>query len=141
MKLLSAMNISASGMTSERLRFDLIATNLANLNTTRTSEGGPYRRQIPIFAERLAEARRSQEGYRGTGVEVVGIIKEKTSPRLVYDPSHPDANGEGYVALPNINVTQEMVNMLTASRSYEANVTTFNAAKQLAIKALEIGRG
>lgn len=142
MELLPAMAISASGLTAERLRLDLIASNLANMNTTRTAGGGPYRRQVPVFAERLQEAlgQQSPSAVSGRGVEVAAIVADNSPPRLIYDPAHPDADGDGYVALPNINVVMEMVDMITATRAYEANVTVLNAAKAMTMKALEIGR-
>lgn len=141
MELLPALEISASGLTAERLRLDLIASNLANINTTRTPRGGPYRRQVAIFAERLRDTLRRGEGLLpGEGVRVVAIAEDNTPPRMVYDPSHPDADARGYVALPNINVVNEMIDMITAARAYEANVTVLNAAKAMALKALEIGR-
>ncbi|MGI9860005.1 flagellar basal body rod protein FlgC [Moorella naiadis] len=151
MELLPALAISSSGLTAERLRLDLIANNLANINTTRTPRGGPYRRQVPIFAEKLREAMGSGPGTGpvagsppdqapGRGVEVAVIAEDNSPPRLVYDPSHPDADANGYVHLPNINIVNEMVDMITASRAYEANVTALNAAKAMTLKALEIGR-
>jgi flagellar basal-body rod protein FlgC len=140
-ELLPALAISASGLTAERLRLDLIANNLANINTTRTPRGGPYRRQVPVFAEKLREALgQSPDQAPGRGVEVAAIVEDNTPPRLVYDPSHPDADPDGYVALPNINIVNEMVDMITATRAYEANVTVLNAAKAMTMKALEIGR-
>ncbi len=140
MELLPALAISASGLTAERLRLDLIAGNLANINTTRTVAGGPYRRQIPIFAEKLRQAMGRGAGFSGRGVEVATIMSDNSPPRLIYDPVHPDADDEGYVALPNINVVMEMTDMITATRAYEANVTVLNAAKGMTMKALEIGR-
>ena len=140
MELLPALAISASGLTAERLRLDLIAGNLANVNTTRTADGGPYRRQVPVFAERLRQALGQQSRSSGRGVEVAAIVADNSPPRLIYDPSHPDADDDGYVALPNINVVMEMVDMITATRAYEANVTVLNAAKAMTMKALEIGR-
>ncbi len=145
MELLPALAISASGLTAERLRLDMIANNLANINTTRTPRGGPYRREVPVFAERLQEAMgqlpgRPSSRAPGAGVEVAAIVEDNSPPRLVYDPSHPDADANGYVHLPNINIVNEMVDMITASRAYEANVTVLNAAKAMTLKALEIGR-
>ncbi|OIQ12526.1 flagellar basal body rod protein FlgC [Neomoorella thermoacetica] len=145
MELLPALAISASGLTAERLRLDIIANNLANINTTRTPQGGPYRREVPVFAERLQEAMgqlpgRPSSRAPGAGVEVAAIVEDNSPPRLVYDPSHPDADANGYVHLPNINIVNEMVDMITASRAYEANVTVLNAAKAMTLKALEIGR-
>ncbi|MCG0278390.1 MAG: flagellar basal body rod protein FlgC [Thermanaeromonas sp.] len=141
MELLPGLAISASGLTAERLRLDLISGNLANIYTTRTAQGGPYRRKVAVFAERIKEAMGSPGPQApGYGVHVAGIVEDNTPPRLVYDPTHPDADAQGYVALPNINVVNEMIDLITASRAYEANVTAFNAAKAMALKALEIGR-
>lgn len=145
MSFFSSFDISASGMTAQRLRMDLIANNLANANTTRTREGGPYQRQVPLFSSRdtaapfpafLAGAQRKAGG----GVRVVGIVEDPAPPRLVYDPEHPDAREDGYVAYPNVNVVTEMTDLIAASRAYEANVTAFNAAKTMASIALDIGR-
>ncbi|HLS90926.1 MAG TPA: flagellar basal body rod protein FlgC [Limnochordia bacterium] len=138
MSLFRVFDISASGMTAERLRMDTIANNLANVNTTRTARGGPYRRQMVVFEERLAQA--SGYGLRGNGVRVSRIVEDDDPPRLVYDPHHPDANEQGYVEMPNVNIVTEMVDMITASRAYEANVAALNAAKAMALKALDIGR-
>ncbi|HHX74334.1 MAG TPA: flagellar basal body rod protein FlgC [Firmicutes bacterium] len=136
MSLFSAMLTSASGLTAERLRLDLISGNIANARTTRTAEGGPYRRKSTVFAEVLGRA-----GRAGRGVKVAAITVDRSEGRLEYDPEHPDANENGYVAYPNVDILQEMVDMITASRSYEANVTALNAAKSMFLKALEIGRG
>jgi len=141
--MLRSFAISASGMTAERLRMDIIANNLANANTTRTAEGGPYRRQVPVFAPREMSrslARRSGVAFTGMGVRVVGIYEDDAPPRLVYDPQHPDADENGYVQMPNVDVVREMVDLISASRAYEANITTFNTAKSMAMRALDIGR-
>ncbi len=145
--MFSTVNVSASGLTAQRLRMDLIADNIANVNTTRTEDGIPYRRKLAIFRERnssFSNAMASQMSGNqsaGEGVEVAGI-REDTKPfKTVYRPNHPDANQEGYVEMPNINITSEMVDMISASRSYEANVTALNTTKRMAMKALEIGRG
>ncbi len=144
MGMFGAIDAAASGMTAERLRMDVIANNLANVNSTRTAEGGPYRRQMVVFAPRSGDSSFSQvlaasfEG--GAGVRVVGIVKDDSPFKMVFDPKHPDANVDGYVAMPNVNVVAEMVDMMTATRAYEANVTAVNAAKGMATKALEIGR-
>lgn len=140
--MLKSFSISASGMTAERLRMDTIANNLANAETTRTAEGGPYRRQVPVFASRLATSmeRRSDAAFRGMGVRVVRIDNSDAPPRLVYDPHHPDADDAGYVAMPDVNVPREMVDLISASRAYEANITAFNTAKNMAMRALDIGR-
>ena len=147
MGLFTAINRSASGLTAERLRMDTIANNIANVNATRTAEGGPYRRQMVVFEPRkeetfasiLAKSQGRGSGV-GEGVRVTGIIKSTEPFRMVYDPGHPDANEEGYVAMPNVNIITEMVDMMTATRAYEANVTAVNTAKSMAMKALEIGR-
>ncbi len=137
--MLRTFTISASGMTAERLRMDTIANNLANANTTRTADGGPYRRQVPVFAARETAVLARPGGFAG-GVRVLGIRHDPSPPRMVYDPAHPDANEEGYVAMPNVDVVREMVDLITASRAYEANVTAFNTAKSMAMRALDIGR-
>ena len=141
MGIYDSFSISASGMSAERLWLDTISNNIANLNTTRTAKGGPYKRKIPIFAQRLQAviadgSKRTSEG----GVVVSRVTQDNAPPRLVYDPPHPDANKEGYVAYPNINIVNEMVNMMSAQRAYEANATALEASKSMAMKALEIGR-
>lgn len=144
MTVFKAFRISASGLTAERLRMDTIANNLANANTTRTEQGGPYRRQVPLFApilERKTGAMPSRGGNGGMGVRVTGIVQDPSEPRIVYDPQHPDASADGYVEMPNVHVVKEMVDLITATRSYEANITALNSAKSMAQKALEIGRG
>lgn len=147
MPLFDSLNISASGLTAQRLRMDIISNNIANVNTTRTAEGGPYKRQMPVFAERLLDlanlaAPDSDIRNRvGDGVQVTSIKKDTAPPKLVYNPDHPDANADGYVATPNINLVNEMVDMIEATRAYEANVTALNSSKSMALKALEIGRG
>ncbi|HEY8496796.1 MAG TPA: flagellar basal body rod protein FlgC [Limnochordales bacterium] len=138
--MLHTFAISASGMTAERLRMDTIANNLANANTTRTAGGGPYRRQVPVFAARETRVPGRPGGFTGAGVRVIGIHHDSSPPRLVYDPNHPDADANGYVAMPNVDVVREMVDLITASRAYEANVTAFNTAKNMAMRALDIGR-
>ncbi|SDD46351.1 flagellar basal body rod protein FlgC [Sporomusa acidovorans] len=144
MGLFQAIDASASGMTAERLRMDVISNNIANANTTRTAEGGPYRRQMVVFEPRSGQASfaqmLSQQIDTGAGVRVTGITKDNAPPKLMYDPNHPDANRDGYVEMPNISIVSEMVDMITASRAYEANVTAANAAKSMAMKALEIGK-
>lgn len=146
MSIFKSFNISASALTAQRLRMDIISNNIANINTTRTAEGGPYQRQMPVFAEQKPKFVLPTESNDirtrvGAGVQVVGIKKETAPPKLVYNPNHPDANKDGYVAMPNINLVSEMVDMIEASRAYEANVTALNTSKSMALKALEIGRG
>lgn len=139
MAIFDAFNISASGLVSERLRLDTISNNIANINTTRTPQGGPYRRQQVIFQEALNNSLWSPGGRAtGAGVRSVGIVEDQAPPIMVYDPSHPDANAQGYVAMPNINIVKEMVDLVSASRAYEANVTALNAAKSMAMRALDI---
>jgi len=142
-RLFSTFDTAASGMTAERLRLDVIANNLANARTTRTAEGGPYRRQRVVFAARERRdflAMLSREPLPGHGVRVVGIAHDNAPPRLVWDPYHPDAGEDGYVRMPNVDVVTEMVDMISASRAYEANATVIQAAKVMAQAALEIGR-
>lgn len=133
MSLLKTMEISASGLTAQRLRLDIIASNLANAETTRTNEGVPYRRQVPVFREVL-----DRVSGMSKGVEVIGIINDNSPFRMVYDPGHPDANQEGYVLYPNVNPVIEMTDMISATRSYEANLTLITSAKSMFLKALEI---
>lgn len=144
MGMFDAINSAASGLSAERLRMDVISNNIANVNTTRTASGGPYRRQVVIFEPRAGQASfaqvLSQQMDSGQGVRAVGITGDNSPLRNVYDPNHPDANAEGYVQMPNVNVVAEMVDMITATRAYEANVTSVNAAKNMAMQALEIGK-
>lgn len=145
MDLFTAMNTSSSALTAERTRMNLISSNLANVNTTRTPEGGPYKRKDAVFAaEPVADTfGRKLDGLSGkylSQVNVTEIVEDKNPPRMQYDPGHPDANAEGYVALPNVNVVEEMADMITATRVYEANVMTAQAAKNMAIKTLEISK-
>ena len=150
MDLISSMEISASGLSAQRTRLNVISMNLANAHTTRTLEGeGPYRRKITVFkAAPFANAlKRSMDlPADGSGQDprrgvLVQEVKEDPAPfRRIHDPSHPDADESGYVKYPNINVVTEMVNMINASRSYEANVTAVNASKNMALRALDIGR-
>lgn len=140
MSVFHAFRISGSALTAERLRMDAIANNLANANSTRTEDGGPYQRQVPVFAAQAAQQALGN-GFRGGGVRVVGIHADPSPPRLVYEPGHPDADEEGYVAYPNVNIVTEMVDMISATRAYEANITILNSSRNMAQKALEIGRG
>ena len=139
MRMFRAIDVAGSSLTAHRLWLDSISANLANVNTTRTAAGGPYRRKVPVFAEMLDK---TIGGYEDTGgVRVVEIAEDDTPPRLAYQPDHPDADGEGYVAFPNVNVVREMADMLTASRAYEANLAVADAARNMWAGALEIMRG
>jgi flagellar basal-body rod protein FlgC len=135
MGLFDALNVSASGMSAERLRMDVIASNLANANTTRGADGQPYRRQEVILQEKSPSF-----GEVLGGVMVAGIVDDPTPPRRVYDPGHPDADKNGYVTMPNVNPVTEMVDLNTSSRGYEANVTAMNAAKQMFTKTFDVLR-
>jgi len=143
MSLLSAMDTSASGLAAEKRRMELIAQNIANLETTRTQEGGPYKRKVAVFQEVLDNelTANSGDGFNGAGVKVSEVIADKQEPLKVYDPQHPDADKDGYVFKPNINLANEIVDSITASRAYSANVTVLNTTKEMAVKALSIGRG
>jgi flagellar basal-body rod protein FlgC len=141
----STFAISASGLRAERLRLDAIASNLANANTTRTAEGGPYRRRNVIFVAQDLESdfaatleALSEDGIR-RGVAVTDVVEDPSPPRMVFDPAHPDANSEGLVAYPNVNPVAEMVDLMAATRAYEANVQAVNATKRMADAALSIG--
>ena len=145
MDFFSSMRVSASGLEAQNKRMNTISSNLANAETTRTDEGGPYRREDPVFTansdkESFGEILQNQLDENVQGVLVEGIHKDERAPRMVYNPAHPDANAEGYVAMPNVNTAEEMANMINTQRSYEANVAAMNAAKAMANKALEIGR-
>lgn len=133
---MDAMEISASALTAERTRMNLISSNLANANSTRTAEGGPYKRKDAVFSTVLDNAEKKMVA----GVEVVDIVEDQSSPRLQYDPGHPDANPQGYVAYPNVNVVEEMADMMAATRAYEANVTAMKAGMSMQMKALEISK-
>ena len=145
MSAFGAMDISASGMTAQRLRTDIIAQNIANVNTTRDGNGEPYKRRTVVFEEKPSNSFNDYlsvaSGSIGNGVKVSQIVEDEETPMtMVYEPSHPDANEEGYVMYPNVNTVTEMTNLIDASRSYEANVTAFNGTKSMTMKALEIGK-
>ena len=145
MDFFSSMRVSATGLDAQTKRMNTISSNLANAETTRTEEGGPYKRKDPVFAsqtdrESFAEILKGELDENVQGVQVIDIVEDRKPPRMVYNPSHIDANAEGYVAMPNVNTVQEMANMISAQRSYEANVNALNAASGMAQKALEIGR-
>lgn len=142
----SGLRISSSGMTAQRMRMNTISSNIANINTTQTPEGGPYRRKDVVF-EAMPDAKSFGEILTTTDprmdlrrVQVTDVISDRKAPLMKYEPDHPDANPDGYVAYPNINLMEEMTNMIQASRAYEANVSSLQAAKDMALSALEIGR-
>lgn len=148
--MFTAIDASASGLTAQRLRMDIIAGNIANVDSTRTPEGGPFKRQLAVFASRsevtfrkfpfLPMKIKTQMDAPGDGVKVLEVMKDPSPPRLRYEPGHPDANSDGMVAYPNIDVVKEMVDMINASRAYEANVTSINASKSMFTRALAIGK-
>jgi len=155
MSFWNSLRISASALNAQRLRLDIISNNIANAQTTRTAEGGPYKRQDVVFTPQggLTGANRFlpsavMDRLRGTpasqgavgGVQVAQVITDQEQGARVYDPTHPDADEEGFVTLPNVNLVVEMTNMLSATRSYEANLSVIEASKRMALKALDIGR-
>ncbi len=146
MDLFKAMEVTASGLNAERSRMNTIASNLANAKTTRTAEGGPYKRLDPVFqAVPVTASSPDLVGEKAaqatSAVKVQEIRQDDSPPQMVYDPGHPDADAAGYVAMPNVNVVQEMVNMITASRAYESGVTVMQSVKGMARSALNIGGG
>ena len=153
MAFLSSMNIAASGLTAQQLRLDVIAENITNANTTRTENGGSYRRKMVTFEaengrdefrEIMARATGgavSNAGYNTAGgVRVTGIVEDESPLKLVYDPTHPDANEDGYLEMPNVDTIKEMTDAMAATQAYSANVTALNALKAVVAKGLEIGR-
>ncbi|MGN0376002.1 MAG: flagellar basal body rod protein FlgC [Suilimivivens sp.] len=147
MSIFSSFDINASGMTAQRYRMDIISENVANADTTRTEDGTPYRRKVVTFEQRGEQVgnfsnvfSRASDAYKGQGVRVSKVSEDTwTDMVMAYDPSHPDADENGYVTYPNVNIVTEMTNLIDASRSYEANATAFNASKSIAIKGLEMG--
>lgn len=148
MSIFSSMNIGATALTAERTRMDIIAKNMANAQTTRTKNGQPYRRQVAVFQEVqedksfksvLASKTTKKSGSVG-GVEVVGIVEDKSPFKLRYDPGHPDADENGYVKMSNVDTITEMVDMISTQRAYDANVTSINTARMMLQKAMEIGK-
>jgi flagellar basal-body rod protein FlgC len=147
MAFLESLNISGSGLTAQKLRMQVVAQNLANAQTTRTENGEPYRRKLVVLSDRndpgaFSNALNESIGGKASfnGVEATTIVDDADDFKLEYDPTHPDADANGYVRLPNVNTVEEMVDIMSASRLYEANVTAFNAMKEMAAKALEIGK-
>lgn len=169
MSAFNSMKINASGLTLERLKMDVISTNIANARTTRTEDGGPYKKKQVVFEESIKKAKNISNNKfsylgeniindknhmkpsgsinslgntnRSFGVKVVEIQEEEGNFKLVYEPSHPDANEDGYVLMPNINMVDEMISLIETQRAYEANVTAFNTSKNIYKKALEISKG
>ena len=146
MAFLSSLNIVASGMTAQQLRLDVVAENVTNSTTTRTEAGGPYRRKMVVFQSvagrddfRAAMARAAGASPAG-GVRVTQIVEDPSPMKLVYDPAHPDANEDGYVEMPNVDMVKEMTDAMAATQAYSANVTAFNTLKSVVAKGLEIGR-
>ena len=147
--MLSIFRAAGSALTAQRLRMDVVSSNLANAEATSTPEGGPYKRERVVFAPLLRTSFNALKttsdavanGELADGVEVKQIVEDEADPRLVYDPSHPDAGEDGYVAYPNVDLMTEMTDMLSATRAYEANITVINVAKSMAQRALDIGRG
>ncbi|MDT8446777.1 MAG: flagellar basal body rod protein FlgC [bacterium] len=145
MSLFDSMNVSSSGLAAQRTRMKVISSNIANVNTTRTPSGGPYRRREVIFGalpqqKSFLQELQNQEQDKGIReVKVLGVVEDSRPPKMKYDPSHPDANEEGYVALPNVDIVEEMTNLMVSKRSYEANLAAMNATKNLISKSLEIG--
>lgn len=142
-KTFNTLRISASGLSAERLRMDTIASNIANVNTTRGADGQPYRRKVAVFQENLNKELNKETGKyenKFMGVKAVGIEEDNSPLRRVYDPSNPDADEEGYVSMPNVNILNEMADMIVATRAYEANINAVNSEKSMFLKALELGR-
>ena len=135
MGLMKVFDTGESALSANRMWLELVANNMANAQTTRTPEGGPYRRKLPVFSQVLDE-----EMGMATGVQVTGVVSDKAPMQRVYKPGHPDADKTGFVLMPNVNVVSEMVDMITIQRSYDANVTMLSAVKNMANKSLDIGR-
>lgn len=146
MSVFNSFDISASGLSAQRFRMDIISQNLANATTTRTDDGTPYRRKIVTFQEKnntpfSSVLKTTMADYTGSGVKVNRVAEDyETDMVMAYDPAHPDADENGYVTMPNVNIITEMTNMIDSSRSYEANVTAFTATKTMMAKALEMGK-
>lgn len=146
MGLFDAIDISATALTAEKTRIDIISKNIANANTTRASGGMPYRRQMVVFKENKKSdfddyLNKFSSKFNGNGVEIEEIVEDESPFKLKYDPGHPDADENGYVMMPNVDVMIEMVDLIDAQRAYEANITAINTTKSMMMNALEIGRG
>jgi flagellar basal-body rod protein FlgC len=143
MSFLNAFNISGSALTAQRMRMDVISQNLANAQTTRTADGSPYRRQVTVITEQkpsFSSYLDSAMNPVGRGAVVSSIVEDPSDFKLEYDPDNPDADADGYVRYPNVNETTELIDMMAATRAYEANVTALNGMKSMMLKALEIGK-
>ena len=148
MAFLSSLNIVGSGLTAQQLRLDVISENITNQNTTRTENGGPYRRKMVVLEsqegqsafEKVPAKVRGEASPTAAGVRVTEIAEDPSDFKLVYDPTNPDANAQGYVEMPNVDLVKEMADAMSASQAYSANVTAFNVLKQVAAKGLEIGQ-
>jgi len=140
MDFFTAMEVSASGLSAQRARMNVASSNLANAQTTQTAGGGPYKRKDVVLQSTDVPGTEGELGGAVKGVEVASIKQDAAPPRLEYDPGHPQANAQGYVAYPNVNPVEEMVDMITASRAYEAGITTMSTAVSMAEKALGIGK-
>ena len=140
MNLLDTLQITASGLTAQRLRLQTVASNMANARTTRTDEGGPYKKQLPILQAVTDDPFGNNLERAMSQVEIMGVVESEDPPVMVHDPGHPDADEEGYVAYPNVNVLEEMVDLMTTARTYEANANVLEVTEGMASNALEIGR-
>lgn len=145
MDIFSGLRVSASGLAAQQMRMNTINSNIANVNTTRTPEGGPYRRKDVVLesmpdAKSFGEILTTQPQKDVARVQVTDVLVDRKAPLLKYEPDHPDANEEGYVAYPNINLMEEMANMIATSRAYEANISAMNTTKDMAMTSLELGR-
>ena len=149
MAFLSSMNVVGSGLTAQQFRLDVISENITNISTTRTEAGGPYRRKMVVLQEvaeqtpfqaALSRAMGGDTQTQRGGVQVTQVVEDPSDFKLVYDPTHPDANAEGYVEMPNVDLIKEMADAMAANQAYSANVTAFNVLKQVAAKGLEIGK-
>ncbi len=139
MNLISAIDVTASALTAQKTRLDVVAQNIANAQTTRTASGGPYQRQVVSFETELIR----NQAFGGAGLQSVRVAQVTTDPtpgQQVYNPQHPDATPDGLVTMPNVNLSQEMVDLITASRTYEANLSVVKNARQMAMRTLEIGK-
>jgi flagellar basal-body rod protein FlgC len=146
MSVFSAMNVAATGMTAQQLRMDVISENIANANTTRTEDGTAYRRKTVVFQEKSTTSFDNilngyMNQYQPNGVKMTQIVEDQSDLRLVYEPDNPDANEDGYVEYPNVDTVTEMTNLIDSSRAYEASATSFDAAKSIAMKGIELIKG